>query len=137
MAHSLLGIRPGLRRVFVRDMVLPASIGVYAHERRGPQRVRINVDLAVVEGELGADELSDVFNYEALVTSVRAIVGAGHVRLVETLAERIAASCLADPRVVRCAVRVEKLDILADAESAGIEIVRDRGENRPPPANEA
>lgn len=136
MGHSLLEIRPGLRRVFLRDMVLPASIGVYAHERRGPQRVRINVDLAVHEGELGADELSHVFNYELVAAAVREIVGAGHVRLVETLAERIATSCLAHDLVARCVVRVEKLDILAEAESAGIEIVRDAGKTRPPPGED-
>jgi len=137
MGHSLLEIRPGLRRVFLRDMVLPASIGVYAHERRGPQRVRINVDLAVDEAELGGDELGQVFNYELVVAAVREIVSAGHVRLVETLAERIAASCLADGRVARCVVRVEKLDIFAEAESAGVEIVRDRHKTRPPPNEDA
>ena len=48
----------GLRHVFLRDMVLPASIGVYPHERDAPQRIRINVDLAVAEdgsGEAGRE----------------------------------------------------------------------------------
>ena len=57
-------------------------------------------------------------------TAVRGIVAAGHVRLVETLAERIAEACLADRRVHLARVRVEKLDIFADATSAGVEIER-------------
>jgi dihydroneopterin aldolase len=65
-----------------------------------------------------------VVDYEKVAASVRAIVGAGHVRLVETLAERIAEACLADPRVHVVRVRVEKLDVFADAASAGVEIER-------------
>jgi dihydroneopterin aldolase len=123
---------PGIRHVFVRDMVLTASIGVYPHEHRDRQRVRINVDLAVDDETaqagriVGSDELSRVVNYEKIVAAVRAIVGSGHTRLVETMAERIAEACLLDPRVRTARIRVEKLDIFADAVSAGVEVQRDR-----------
>ncbi len=121
-----------LRKMFIRDLVLDASIGVHAHEHAATQRIRINLDLAVVdEGEknlsrqaVGRDELSRVVDYEAIVNRVRAIVAAGHVQLVETLAERVAAACLADARVAVATVRVEKLDVFADAASAGVEIER-------------
>ena len=39
----------GIRHVFLRDLVMPASIGVYPHEHAARQRVRINVDLAVTD----------------------------------------------------------------------------------------
>jgi dihydroneopterin aldolase len=123
---------PGIRHVFVRDMVLAASIGIYPHEHRDRQRVRINVDLAVDDetaqaGEfVGPDELNRVVNYEKIVAAVRAIVGSGHTRLVETMAERIAAACLQDARVRTARIRVEKLDIFADAVSAGVEVERQR-----------
>ena len=120
--------RPGRRRVFLRDMVLSARIGIYAHEERATQRIRVNVELAVAEGEegVGDDALARVVDYEAVAIGVRRIVGEGHVRLVETLAERIAVACLADARVLCSRVRVEKLDVFADAESAGVEVVRER-----------
>lgn len=115
----------GLRHVFVRDLVLEASIGVHAHEHQARQRIRINLDLAVLEGaDPLTDELADVVCYEDIVARVRAIVAEGHVRLVETLAERIAAACLRDPRVPVARVRVEKLDVFADAASVGVEIER-------------
>ena len=63
-------------------------------------------------------------DYEKVAERVRALVAAGHVRLVETLAERIAETCLADRRVLMARVRVEKLDIFADATSAGVEVER-------------
>jgi dihydroneopterin aldolase len=57
---------------------------------------------------------------------VRGLIGAGHVNLVETLAERIAEACLHDLRVHAVRVRVEKLDVFPDAVSAGVEIERRR-----------
>lgn len=121
-----------LRHVFLRDLVLSASIGVHPHEQAARQRVRINVDLGVEDDGarplsrvlVGRDELPRVVDYEKVAATVRGIVAAGHVRLVETLAERIAEVCLADPRVHLARIRVEKLDIFADAASAGVEIER-------------
>ena len=120
------------RRMFIRDLVLTASIGVYPHEHAQAQRVRINLDLAVADdgaqplsrAAVGADDLARVVDYEAIVRAARAIVGAGHVQLVETLAERLAEACLSDPRVRLVRVRVEKLDVFPDASAAGVEIER-------------
>jgi dihydroneopterin aldolase len=124
-----------LRHVFLRDMVLLASVGVHDFEHDARQRIRLNVDLAVLdEGgphdrpfSLAAparDDLSRVVDYEAVAARVRNIVTAGHVRLLETLAERIAEACLEDKRVRMIRVRVEKLDIFADIAAVGIEIER-------------
>jgi dihydroneopterin aldolase len=113
--------------VFVRDLVLPCLIGVHRHEQDGRQRVRINLDLEVIESDGPIqDRLANVTCYEALVADVRALVGAGHVNLVETLAERIAAVCLGAEDVRAVKVRVEKLDVFADAGSVGVEIERFR-----------
>lgn len=115
-----------LRRVFVRDLVVACLIGVHRHERDGKQRVRVNLDLRVEEhrGPLD-DKLSHVVSYETLVEGVRRLADGGHINLVETLAERIAAMCLEDRRVRDVVVRVEKLDVFADAASAGVEIQRE------------
>ncbi|GEO80628.1 dihydroneopterin aldolase [Pararhodospirillum oryzae] len=117
--------RSGLRHVFVRDLTVTASIGVYAHEHLTPQRVLINLDLGVREdGAPLEDRLDNVVCYEAIIVRVRSVVADGHVNLVETLAERIAGLCLQDARVVSVRVRVEKLDVFEDAHSVGVEIER-------------
>ena len=115
----------GLRHVFVRDLVVECNIGVHAHEKGRAQRVRINVDLGVTESD-GAhlDRLENVVCYEDIVTRIRAIVADGHINLVETLAERIAAVCLQNPQCRSARVRVEKLDVFDDAASVGVEIER-------------
>ncbi len=117
--------KAGIRHVFVRDLVLPSRIGVHKHERGKTQLVRINLDLAVLEGTAApGDKLSEVLCYEEIVEGTRRIVDAGHVNLVETLAERIAGICLADPRVRLARVRVEKLNAFDDVGAVGIEIER-------------
>ncbi len=119
--------RTELLHMFVRDLVLTCSIGVHGHERDAPQRVRINMDLAVEEGkEPLDDELCNVVCYEKITDGVRDIVASGHVNLVETLAESIAAMCLDKVRVRSVRVRVEKLDVFPDATSVGVEIERFR-----------
>lgn len=115
---------PGIRHVFLRDMVLQASIGIHPHERGKPQRVRINVDLGVAEETAAHDRLERVVDYEKVANTVRHIATTGHINLVETLAERIALACLEDGRVQLARVRVEKLDVFADTLAAGVEIER-------------
>ena len=112
------------RHVFVRNLVLPASIGIHRHEQDHPQRVRVNLDLAVDDEAPVHDALSDVVCYETITDEVRAIVGGPHNNLVETLAERVAEACLRDPRVAHARVRIEKLDVWTDVESVGVEIER-------------
>ncbi|MEJ0067488.1 MAG: dihydroneopterin aldolase [Pseudomonadota bacterium] len=121
----------GLRRIFVRDLVLLADIGVYRREQGKAQRVRISFELLVDEPRNPTtDRLKDVVNYAKVIDAVRALVGRGRVNLVETLAEQIADCCLADPRVRRAGVQVEKLDAVPDAASVGVEIERWRGQSR-------
>ena len=80
----------------VRDLMLSAKIGLHQHERIAEQRIRVNLDLAIADLGVIDDDYDKVVCYGELVTGVRHVVGAGHVNLVETLAERIAAMCLAD-----------------------------------------
>jgi dihydroneopterin aldolase len=115
----------GVRHVFVRDLVVPARIGVWNNEKGGSQRVRINLDLAVAEGEKPShDRLDEVVCYNTITTKVRALAAEAHTNLIETLAERIAEVCLEDRRVLNARVRVEKLDVYEDAASVGVEIER-------------
>jgi dihydroneopterin aldolase len=114
----------GLRRVLVRDLVLPCEIGVFRHERGARQRVRINLELDVAEDRPAEDDLRNVVCYDEIISGIRRLAEAGHVNLVETLAERIAGMCLTDARVRAVRARVEKLDVYPDVAAVGIEIER-------------
>mgnify|MGYP000936610708 FL=1 len=116
--------RNAIRHVFIRDLVLMCSIGVHRHERSDRQRIRVNIDLAVRDDRDLDDDLGNVVCYEKITLGVRGLLADRHVNLVETVAEEIAAMCLEDGRVGSVRVRVEKLDILPDAASVGVEIER-------------
>jgi len=129
---------PPLRRVFIRDLVLQARIGVYPEEKGGRQPIRVNISYRMRDDGLdhphgiGPDVVARVVDYDGIAKRVRALVGQAHVDLVETMAEQIAHLCLTDPRVLSVCVSVEKLAVFADAASAGVEIERSRETVFPP-----
>jgi len=110
-----------ITKVFVRGLAIEAEIGVHAHEygQRQPLVVDVELDVAAI----GAERLAQTVNYERIVRDARAVADEGHIELVEMFAERLAQLCLADPRVTRARVRVEKPMALApDAAAAGVEV---------------
>ncbi len=113
-------------RVFVRDLMLACSIGIYAYEKHVRQRVRVNAELLVGAPPPSNGSFADVLNYETIVTGIKAIAQSGHIDLVETFAERIVALCFRDRRVRQVRVIVEKLDVYPEAESVGVMIERRR-----------
>lgn len=127
ISHHVASAASGLRHVFVRDLELMALIGIYDHEKVDPQRIIVNIDLSVQEGDgPQGDDIGHVVSYEIVVKKVEQIIADGHINLVETLCEKIAAACLRDRRVVAARVRVEKPDIIKNARSVGVEIERQR-----------
>ena len=118
-----------IRRVFVRELEIVASVGVYRAEQHYEQRVLISVDLQVVDDYDGQSEkLADVLDYGRLADSIERLAQSAHFTLIETLAARIAELALEDQRVIKALVRVEKPDILPAARSVGIEIERTRAQ---------
>ena len=110
-----------MTKVFVTGLKLDAQIGVYKHERGRQQPLVVDVELDVPTA--GAERLADTLNYETILSAARDVAAAGHIGLVETFAERLARACLADARVTRARVRVEKpLALAPDAVGAGVEL---------------
>lgn len=130
MAASILQDQPAepapaakviIAKVFVRGLKVEAEVGVYTHERGMLQPLILDVELDVAV--VGATHLADTLNYETIRNDAKALAAEGHIALVEMFAERMAERCLADPRVTRARVRVEKPMALApDAAGAGVEI---------------
>lgn len=125
MPFKIADAARAIRHVFVRDLLLDAHIGVFTSEKGRTQPIRVNVDLTVSE-VAHSDKLANVVCYKSVVDGIKAIVDGGHLNLVETLAERIAAQCLEDSRVVVARIRVEKLAAISEAASVGVEIERMR-----------
>ncbi len=120
----------GLRLVFIRNMEVMGLLGVYAHEQETAQRVILDLELAVEDLEapsgIGSDRLARVVDYAAVAEMAREIATSAHVRLAETLAERIAMRVLEDRRIRRVRVGVTKPDILPGTTEVGVVIERSR-----------
>ncbi len=116
---------PPLDRISVRDYVREVEIGAFRSERGVLQRIRFNVVLEVSHHTAAEDDDVDkVISYDTITEAIEQELAAERINLLETLAERVAARCLADPRAVRAFVRIEKLDRIPG--SLGVEIVRSR-----------
>ena len=101
------------------------GLGIHDVELAGPQRVLVSVALTCAYPAMPEDRIEAVVDYDRIRDGIRAIAAGGHVMLQEVLCERVAALCLADPRVVAVTVRSTKPDIYPDAQ-IGCKITRTR-----------
>ena len=114
-------------QIFINDLVLEASIGVYDFELTITQPVKFNIVLDVDPILPDEDhEKSNIVCYDTLCQGIKAILDEGHVGLVETLAERVAELCLQARRARKVVVSVAKPSAIAEAESVGVRIVRSK-----------
>lgn len=109
----------------MRGLRIDAEVGLYPHERGRRQPLIVDVELDLAPGEVR--RLRDTVDYDRVVGAAKAIAAEGHVELVETYAARLAEACLAEPRVTRARVRVDKPDAVPDAVGAGVEVTAERG----------
>jgi dihydroneopterin aldolase len=118
-------VRAVMTKIFVTGLRLQAEIGVYRHEIGKRQPLLVDVELDVPSA--GTGRLADTVNYETILKAAQTIAEEGHIELVEAFADRLARACMADPRVTRARVRVEKpLALAPDAVAAGAEIILER-----------
>ena len=114
---------PAHDRIFLADYVTEMEIGAYADEYDVTQRLRFNVTLDVrrFRAEYG-DEVEAVVSYDLIIEAIETLKAGPRIKLVETFAERLAEILLAEPRVARALIRIEKLDRVSGA--LGVEIER-------------
>lgn len=112
------------RRLFLRDYEVWINIGVHDFEKKGEQRVRINVDLYVplALSTPHEDKLDEVVDYDFIRREIMARVAQGHIHLQETLADDVLARLLAHPRVRAARVATEKPDVYPDCDAVGVEV---------------
>ena len=112
------------RRIFLRNFEIDANIGIHDHERRGAQRLRLNVDLfvALSMSTPRHDRLHEVVDYDFVRHTIRQRIDQGHINLQETLIDDVARALLAHPAVRAVRVASEKPDVYDDVEAVGIEV---------------
>jgi len=113
------------RRIFLRNYVVDANIGIHAHEKNGAQRVALNVDVFVPLSLSTPrhDRIHEVIDYDFIRLAIKHRIEQGHINLQETLVDDIARALLAHPAVRAVRVSSEKPDVYDDVDAVGIEIV--------------
>ncbi len=112
-------------RILIKDLLLRTIIGINEDERTERQDVLVNLVVDTDTRAAGrSDEIADAVNYRTLTKQIIQLVETSRFLLVERLAEEIARVCLADARIERVKVTVEKPQALRFARSVGVEIER-------------
>lgn len=114
-------------QIHIKDLQIKAIIGVYPHERINEQTVIVNVTL-FTDHRLAAEsnQLEDAVDYAALTQKIVALVTNEQFKLVERAASEITKLCLADSRITRAVVTVDKPDAISATRSVGVTVDRSR-----------
>jgi dihydroneopterin aldolase len=117
-------------RIELRGLRTAARVGVLPIERDQDQPLEVDLDVVVDLAAAGAsDDLADTVHYGVVCDAVVRAVGAGHVALLERLAELVAQAVLGvDPRIVAVDLAVRKLrpPVPHDLATSGVHVVRTR-----------
>jgi dihydroneopterin aldolase len=112
-------------QIFLRQLVLPARIGVLAHEKVAPQDIVLDVTLDIETRQAAiSDDLRDTVDYAALSAQLAQHCSHQHVELVERLAQQLADICLQDKRVQQVSLSLSKPHALTNAAGVGVRITR-------------
>ena len=114
------------RRLFLRNYEVFINIGVHEFEKKGEQRILINVDLYVPLADTTptADHLDEVVDYDFIRSTIAQRMARGHIHLQETLCDDVMTAMLAHPKVRAVRVSTEKPDVYPDCDSVGVETFR-------------
>ncbi len=118
-----------LDRILIKDLSIEGIIGINPDERITKQEILVNVVMWVDTSDAAeSDDIRDAVNYRTITKAMIAHIEDGEPMLVERLVQELADICLADERVERVDVTVEKPGALRHARSVGINITRTRVE---------
>ena len=115
------------RKILIRNLVLNISIGIHNFEKKKKQRVRFNLVINIDQNLIPNDkDLKSIVNYEQVIKTIMRITSRRHYPLLETLAEKIFSKLFENLRIKKILLRIEKLDVIKNTASVGIELEKTR-----------
>ena len=115
------------RKVIIKNLILNIFIGIHNFEKKKKQRVRFNIEV-VTNPNIKPDnkDLSTILNYEDLINKIELLVKKKHHELIEDLAENIFEIIFQNRLVKKINIKIEKLDIIKNSESVGVEFSKSK-----------
>ena len=119
------------KKVLIKDLLLDLKLGYYDFEKEKPQKVKFSLEIDYVDKKPSNDkDLKSIVNYSKIVRLIKKLVKNKHYNFLETLAEDVFDELFKDKRVDKITLQIEKLEIMKDCSSVGIQISKKRSHDQ-------
>ena len=115
------------KKVLIKELILNIKLGYFDFEKKNPQKVKFSLEANYKDKKPTNDrDLKSIVNYDKLVRLIKKLVKNKHYNFLETLAEDIFDEIFKDRRIDKIVLKIEKLEIIKDCSSVGIQISKKR-----------
>ena len=115
------------KKVLIKELILNLKLGYYEFEKEKPQRVKFSLEIDYEDKKPSNDkDLKSIVNYSKVVKVIKKLVNNKHYNFLETLAEDVFDELFKDKRIEKINLKIEKLEIMKDCSSVGIQISKKR-----------
>jgi len=119
------------KKVLIKELILDLKLGYYEFEKEKAQKVKFNLEIDYKDKKPTNDkDLKSIVNYGKIVKLVKKLVKNKHYNFLETLAEDVFDELFKDKRIDKITLKIEKLEILKDCSSVGIQISKKRSHEK-------
>ena len=112
------------KKIIIKDLILLLSVGIHQFEKIEKQRVKFNIEITT-DPNLKPD-IKSIVNYESIINDIKKLTKNKHYNFLESLAEDIFDNLFKDQRINKIKLKIEKLDIIKETSSVGIEVIKTR-----------
>ena len=115
------------KKVLIKELILDLKLGYYDFEKEKTQKVKFSLEIDYEDKKPSNDkDLKSIVNYAKIVKLIKKLVKNKHYNFLETLAEDVFDELFKDRRIDKISLQIEKLEILKDCSSVGIQISKKR-----------
>ena len=115
------------KKVLIKDLILDLKLGYYDFEKNKTQKVKFSLEVNYKDKKPSNDkDLKSIVNYAKIVKLIKKLVKNKHYNFLETLAEDVFDELFKDKRIDKISLQIEKLEIMKDCSSVGIQISKKR-----------
>jgi len=115
------------KKILIKDLTLDLKLGYYDFEKDKPQKVKFTLEIDYRDKKPTNDkDLKSIVNYDKIVKLIKKLVKNKHYYFLETLAEDVFDELFKDKRIDKITLQIEKLEIMKDCSSVGIQISKKR-----------
>ena len=112
------------KKIIVKDLILLLSVGIHQFEKLEKQRVKFNIEITT-DPNLKPD-IKSIVNYENVVNDIKRLTKKMHFELLEGLSESLFDEMFKNKKIKKIKLKIEKLDIIKETSSVGIEVIKTR-----------